>query len=132
MSKPLIYLIICLFLTVQCASRKEIAQFKKDLFYLQQIQQDTNTLKRGMTAQQISNEEIKRTLDEVHNLILELQDQTSRTKAELLTETGNLRAQSSVLDSKLDDDINRLSRFIQKIESRNITKTVKDTTTVKN
>jgi len=115
----------------QCASRKEIAQFKKDLFYLQQrserIQQDTNTLKKGMTTQQINSEEIQRSLTELIFLINELRDENSRTKAELLTETGNLKAQSNILDSKLEDDITRLSHFIQKIESKALTRPVLDT-----
>jgi len=132
MSRYLIYLLLFMAGFNQCASRKEIAQFKKDLFYLQQrserIQQDANTLKKGMATQQINSEEIQRSLTELTFLINELRDENNRTKAELLTETGNLKAQSNILDSKLEDDITRLSHFIQKIESKTFTRKVSDTT----
>lgn len=131
MSRYLICFLLFMVGANQCASRKEIAQFKKDLFYLQQrserIQQDTNTLKKGMVTQHNDTEEIQRSLTEIIFLVNELRDETSQTKAELLTETGNLKAQSNILDSKLEDDITRLSRFIQKIESKTFTRPVPDT-----
>jgi len=131
MSRHLIYLLFFVIWFNQCASRKEIVQFKKDLFYLQQrserIQQDTNTLKKGMATQQANTEEIQRSLTELTFLVNELRDETSRTKAELLTETENLKAQSNILDSKIEDDINRLSKFIQKLESKTITRPITDT-----
>ncbi|MDO9547400.1 MAG: tol-pal system protein YbgF [Candidatus Marinimicrobia bacterium] len=131
MSRYLICLLLFMVGANQCASRKEIAQFKKDLFYLQQrserIQQDTNTLKKGMVTQHNDTEEIQRSLTEIIFLVNELRDETSQTKAELLTETGNLKAQSNILDSKLEDDITRLSRFIQKIESKTLARQVIDT-----
>ena len=132
MRRLLFPLITITLLLTQCASRKEIIQFKQDMVYLQQntnsIQQDIHYIRQGIDAQHAESEKIRQALAEMREQVLVLQDETSRTKAELLTETGSLRAQSSVLDGKLEDDINRLSQFIRKIESRNIANAPKDTT----
>jgi tol-pal system protein YbgF len=92
-----------------CATRKEIVRFKEDMSYLR-IQ--TESLRQ-------ENEEIKKMLRELGKNFNDLQNETRRTKADLLTEIGNIKSQSQVIDSKLEDNTYRMSHFLQKAE-RNI------------
>jgi len=90
-----------------CATRKEIVRFKEDMSYLR-IQ--TESLRQ-------ENEEIKKMLRELGKNFNDLQNETRRTKADVLTEIGNIKSQSQVIDSKLEDNTYRMSHFLQKAES---------------
>jgi tol-pal system protein YbgF len=97
------------FLISSCATRKEIVRFKEDMSYLR-IQ--TESLRQ-------ENEEIKKMLRDLGKNFSDLQNETRRTKADLLTEIDNIKSQSQVIDSKLEDNTYRMSHFLQKAE-RNI------------
>jgi len=90
-----------------CATRKEIVRFKEDMAYLR-IQ--TESLRQ-------ENEEIKKMLQDLSKNFSDLQNETRRTKADLLTEIDNVKSQSQVIDSKLEDNTYRMSHFLQKAES---------------
>lgn len=104
--KNFIVVFVALFIS-SCATRKEIVRFKEDMSYLR-IQ--TESLRQ-------ENEEIKRMLQELGKNFNDLQNETRRTKADLLTEIGNIKSQSQVIDSKLEDNTYRMSHFLQKAES---------------
>ena len=89
-----------------CATRKEIVRFKEDMAYLR-IQ--TESLRQ-------ENEEIKKMIRDLGKNFSDLQNETRRTKADLLTEIDNVKSQSQVIDSKLEDNTYRMSHFLQKAE----------------
>lgn len=90
-----------------CATRKEIIRFKEDMSYLR-VQ--TETLRQ-------ENEEIKKMIRDLNLNFGDLQNETRRTKADLLTEIDNVKSQSQVIDSKLEDNTYRMSHFLQKAET---------------
>lgn len=89
-----------------CATRKEVVRFKEDLAYLR-VQ--TETLRQ-------ENAEIKKWLQTINKSFEDLQNETRRTKADVLTEIDNIKSQSQVIDSKLEDTTYRMSHFLQKAE----------------
>ncbi|MCI0494176.1 tol-pal system protein YbgF [candidate division KSB1 bacterium] len=90
-----------------CATRKEVVRFKEDLSYLR-VQ--TESLR-------LENAELKKMLLELNKSFDDLQNETRRTKADVLTEIDNVKSQSQVIDSKLEDTSYRMSHFLQKAES---------------
>ncbi|HEX9970863.1 MAG TPA: tol-pal system protein YbgF [bacterium] len=90
-----------------CATRKEIVRFKEDLSYLR-VQ--TESLR-------LENAEMKKMLQDLNKNFDDLQNETRRTKADVLTEIDNVKSQSQVIDSKLEDNTYRMSHFLQKAES---------------
>ncbi len=98
-------LIGCLaLLLLSCATRKEIVQFKEDTAYLR--------LKAD--ALQQDNAELKKMLQELRKQLATLQDETRRTKADLLTEIDQLKSQIQIVSSRLEDNTYRMSHLIQK------------------
>lgn len=97
--------VACL-LAVGCATRKEIVQFKQDTFYLRQ----------QVEALRLENKEIRKTLQDVGKALLNLQDENRQTKADLMAEIDNLKSQTNVLDSKLEDTTYRMSDIMHKKE----------------
>lgn len=90
-----------------CATRKEIVHFKEDMAYLR--------LKTELLRQE--NQDIKNMLLELGKNFADLQNETRRAKADLLTEIDQIKTQSQVIDSKLEDNTYRMSHFLQKAET---------------
>lgn len=91
-------------LMLSCATRKEIVQFKDDTAYLR-LKSD---------ALQQENAELRRMLQELNRQLASLQDETRRTKADLLTEIDQLKSQIQIVSSRLEDNTYRMSHLIQK------------------
>lgn len=91
-----------------CATRKEIVQFKQDMSFLR-VQ--TESLRQ-------ENVELKKMLLQLNQNFAELQNETRRTKADLLTEIDNVKSKSQVIDSKLEDTSYRMSHFLQRVETK--------------
>lgn len=107
-----LYKIIAFFLVLfslsSCATRKEIVQFKQDMSF---IRVQTESLRQ-------ENEELKKMLAQLNQSFAELQNETRRTKADLLTEIDNVKSKSQVIDSKLEDTSYRMSHFLQRVETK--------------
>ncbi len=100
-----------------CATRKEIVRFRQDISYLC-LQSDS--LRK-------ENQEIRKMLLGLNKNISDLQNETRRTKADLLAEIDQIRTQSQVIDSKLEDNTYRMSHFLQKVETSVPPSSTKDT-----
>ncbi|MBN1154912.1 tol-pal system protein YbgF [candidate division KSB1 bacterium] len=90
-----------------CATRKEIVRFKEDVSY---IRSQTELLRQ-------ENAEIRRMCEKLNTSISNLENETRRTKADLLAEIDHVKARSQAIDSKLEDNTYRMSHFIQKAEN---------------
>lgn len=105
-SKIILSILVMVFAS-GCASRKEIVRFKEDVSYL--------CVQSESLRQE--NLEIKKMLQEMNKNFEAMQNETRRTKADVLTEIDNIKAQSQIIDSKLEDNTYRMSHFLQKAES---------------
>ncbi len=105
----LINFILWIFLIsfIGCATRQEIVQFKTDSTNLQQ----------QVTALRQENKELRKMLLELSKSMNQLVEQNRMARADLLAELENLKSQSRVIDSKLADNVDRLSGFIQAMEN---------------
>lgn len=102
------YLIILLPLfLVNCATRKEIVQFKAD----------TLSIRQQLMALRQENKDLQKMLIVLNQKIMTLQDESQRTRADLFTEIGDLKSKSSVIDSKLADNADRMAGLMQRVES---------------
>ncbi len=95
---------LIVWLVSSCATRKEIVQFKDVAAYLR--------LKADALQQE--NYELKKMLQELNRNLLAVQDETRRTKADLLTEIDLLKNQIQIVSSRLEDNTYRMSHLIQK------------------
>jgi len=103
----LLILVFGSLLVSSCATRKEIVRFKEDLSY---IRSQTELLRE-------ENSELKRMNREMAQSIEDLENETRRTKADLLAEIDHIKSRSQAIDSKLDDNSYRMSHILQKAES---------------
>ncbi|MEJ2635506.1 MAG: tol-pal system protein YbgF [Calditrichia bacterium] len=89
-----------------CATRKEVVQFQTDMMYL----------KNQVEAIRSENEQLRKMLLEINGSISALEEENNRTKADLLTEISSLKQQSQFIDNKLQDNMQQLSKIMQKSE----------------
>jgi len=106
MKASYLILLLPLFL-VNCATRKEIVQFKAD----------TLSIRQQLMALRQENKDLQKMLIVLNQKIMTLQDESQRTRADLFTEIGDLKSKSSVIDSKLADNADRMAGLMQRVES---------------
>ncbi len=99
--------LMCGFL-LGCASRKDIVQFKDDLLYM----------RLKMDALQSENEKVKVLLQDINDAIVNLQDESHRTRADLISEMSSLKDRTEFLQSLLDDTGDRMSKLMHSVEDR--------------
>ena len=80
-------------LILNCATRKEIVQFKDDTF----------TLRNQIEILRQENKEIQQMLNNLSQFINSSQEENIKTKADLLYEFEQLKTRSQIIESKLDD-----------------------------
>jgi len=119
MKQKLLSLIIFVFIT-GCASRKEIVQFKRDTFYLRQ----------QVEALRLENKEIRKMMLDINKSIVSLQDETRKSRADLFAEIENIKTQSQVIDSKLEDATYRMSNIMPVAKDKNHQQAITDSTAV--
>lgn len=91
-----------------CATRKEIVDFKQNILHIRQQIEEART----------ENAAIKAKLDELGKSVANMQDETRRTRAELLTELMNLKNQTLFLDNKLEDTSYRMNKLLHRTEAK--------------
>jgi len=94
-----VFILMTVQLIFGCASRKEIVRFKDDTAYLRQ---QVEVLRN-------ENKAIRKAIVELHKSLTSLQDENRQTKADILAELDNLKNQSQILDSKIDEQAYRPS-----------------------
>ncbi len=101
-----------------CASRREINQFK----------QDTEYLKAKVDTLSAENQEFKSNVTQINALLSQLIQENRKQKADLMLEIDALKDQTQYIDTKLDDNIQQVTRYVTK--SNPIIENHHDTTTV--
>jgi tol-pal system protein YbgF len=87
-----------------CASRKEIVQFQNDTMYL----------RNQVDAIRSENQKLTEWIKQLNITITQQQEEIKRTRADLMLEMSSVKEQSQFIDSKLDDNIQRMSREIHR------------------
>ena len=91
-----------------CATRKEIVQFQKDSFYLQQ----------QVYALREENKAIAERLELLGKILQQLHEDNLRDRADLLTEIDALKNRSQAIDSRLADNNDRMAGLMLKVEQQ--------------
>ncbi len=107
--------VLCL-VSLRCASKKEMTQVKDDLLYI----------RLRMDALQSENGKMMELLRDLNKSITDLQDESYRTKADLIAEMSSLREQTQFLQGLLDDTGDRMSRLLHTVQDRSPTDTIPD------
>jgi tol-pal system protein YbgF len=92
----------------RCASRKEITQFKDDLLYV----------RLRLDALQSENRKMMELLRDLNKSLVTLQEESHRTKADIISEMAALRDQTQYLQGMLDDTGDRMSKLIHRVEDK--------------
>ncbi|MFH1941473.1 MAG: tol-pal system protein YbgF [bacterium] len=93
---------------VGCASRKEITQFKDDMLYV----------RLRLDALQSENRKMMELLRDLNKSLVDLQEESRRTKADMISEMTALRDQTQYLQGMLDDTGDRMSKLIHRVEDK--------------
>ena len=91
-----------------CATRKEIVQFQKDSFYLRQ----------QVYALREENFAIAARLETLTESLRQLHEDNLRDRADLLSEIDALNNRSQAIDSRLEDNNDRMSGLMLKVEQQ--------------
>ena len=105
---------------VNCATRKEIVQFKTD----------TVSIRQQLMAIRQENKDLRKMLVVLNQKMVALQEVSQRTRADLFSEIDNLKSKSNVIDSKLADNADRMAGLMQRVESVKTVRMPADTTKV--
>ena len=92
----------------QCASRKDMTQLKDDVLYV----------RLRLDALQSENAKIMELLRDLDKSVMDLEESTHRTKADLIAEMSSMREQTQFLQSLLDDTGDRMSRLLHTVQDR--------------
>lgn len=106
--KRLFILVSGFLLLLNCATRKEIVQFKDD----------TQLMKNQLVSLQNENKELRKQLQDVQESIQKLENRLGKDRADLLAEMEELRRQSQFLNQIIEDNITQISKYVNKPESR--------------
>ena len=104
-----LFIILTGFILLNCATRKEIVQFKDD----------TQLMKNQLISLQSENKELKQQLQELQDSIQRLENRLGRDRAVLLAEMDELKRQSQFLNQIIEDNITQISKYVNKPDSRN-------------
>lgn len=99
--------LLCLFF-VECASRTDMAQVKNEMMLV----------RLRLDALKSENEKIMELLHDLNKSLVDLQEVSHRTKADLISEMASLRDQTQYLQSLLDDTGDRMSKLLHTVEDK--------------
>ncbi len=102
-----------LILIVGCASRTDVKQFKDDMLYV----------RLRLDSVQSENKKILALLQDLNQTIVTLQEDSRRTKADLIAEMSTLRERTTYLQNLLDDTGDRMSRLFHSVQDKTVPNT---------
>ena len=99
--------LLCLFFT-ECASQRDMTQVKDEMILV----------RLRLDALKSENEKIMELLRDLNKSLVDLQEVSHRTKADLISEMASLRDQTQYLQSLLDDTGDRMSKLLHTVEDK--------------
>ena len=107
-TKKLFIIVAGFLLLINCATRKEIIQFKDD----------TQLMKNQLVSLQNENRELRQQLQDVQDSIQKLENRLGQDRADLLAEMEELKRQSQFLNQIIEDNITQISKYVNKPRNR--------------
>lgn len=99
--------LLCLFFA-ECASRTDMAQVRNEMILV----------RLRLDALKSENEKIMELLRDLNKSLVDLQEVSHGTKADLISEMASLRDQTQYLQSLLDDTGHRMSKLLHTVEGK--------------
>lgn len=102
---------VSILLILGCASRTDVKQFKDDMLYV----------RLRLDGIQSENQKILALMQDLNTTIATLQEDSRRTKADLIAEMTTLRERTTYLQNLLDDTGDRMSRLLHSVQDKTVT-----------